>query len=413
MKTVVVGLVLCLSLPLVAVSAEPAVEQIDLFEANEGGYELYRIPGIVATPSGTLLAYCEARKSAKADWGHIDILMRRSTDGGKTWGPPTKMVELEGKFERNPAAVAQGLGKEGEITINNPVMIVDAERKLIHFLYCVEYNRLFHATSSDDGATFSKPVEITKTVEGFRPDYDWQSFAVGPGHGIQLKSGRLLSAIWLSTGKGGHAHRPSIVSTIYSDDGGKTWQRGDIVAGEQRPLVNPSESIVVELSDGRVMMNLRSESKERRRAFAISPDGAKNWTEPKFDDALTEPVCMASIVRVPVGSDAESGVTGGAAGGASGGAADGGASAKRPAIVFANPDSLKGRKNLTLRVSRDDGQTWSASRVLEPGAAAYSDLAAGPDGSIYCFYERGRGEGNAYRRLTVARVGLGWIEGGR
>ncbi len=276
MRMVALGLVVCfgLVLPLPVQAWEPRLEQVDLFEAGEGGYELYRIPGIVATPSGALLAYCEARKSAKADWGHIDILMRRSTDGGKTWSPPAKIVELEGKFERNPAAVAQGLGKEGEITINNPVMIVDDARKLVHFLYCVEYNRLFHATSSDDGATFGRPVEITSVIDGYRPDYAWQSFAVGPGHGIQLKNGRLLSAIWLSTGKGGHAHRPSIVSTIFSDDGGKTWQRGDVVAGEQRPLVNPSESILVELADGSVMINCRSEAKERRRGVAISPDGS-------------------------------------------------------------------------------------------------------------------------------------------
>ncbi len=377
---------LCSAVAPGAVKAEPQLEQIDLFEAGKGGYELYRIPGVVATSRGTLLAYCEARKSARADWGHIDVVMRRSTDGGKTWSPQKQVVHLEGKFERNPAAVAQGLGKPGEITINNPLAIVDEQQNVVHFLYCVEYNRLFHMTSSDDGETFSKPVELTPTIEQFRPDYDWQSFAVGPGHGIQLKNGRLVVPVWLSTGKGGHAHRPSIVSTITSDDGGKTWQRGDIIAGEQRPLKNPSESIVVELSDGRVLINLRSESPEHRRAFAISPDGRANWTEPKFDDALLEPVCMASIVRVVKPGGSESG---------------------KPAIVFANPSTEKGRKNLSIKLSRDDASTWAATRVLEPGPSAYSDLAVGPDGTIYCFYEAGKR--GAYERLTLAKFNLDWV----
>jgi sialidase-1 len=381
--------VLCVTLAsATAVAAEGGLEQTDLFEAGQGGYELYRIPGIVATPSGTLLAYCEARKSAKADWGHIDILMRRSTDGGKTWEPARQIVQLEGRFERNPAAVAQRLGKEGEITINNPVAIVDAKQKLVHMLYCVEYNRLFHMTSSDEGKSFSKPVELTSIIEGYRPNYEWQSFAVGPGHGIQLANGRLLAAIWLSTGKGGHAHRPSVVSTIYSDDGGKTWERGEIVAGEQRPLVNPSESVLVELSDGRVMINMRSESTERRRAYSVSEDGKSGCSEPKFDEALLEPVCMASLVRLSaLESDR----------------------ATESAIVCANPSTEKGRKNLSIKLSLDDGATWPVVRVLEPGASAYSDLAVGPDASIFCFYERGRGDGNAYRRLTLARFDLSWI----
>lgn len=379
----VLSFILALACSLSAIAAEPQLQQVNLFEAGQGGYELYRIPGIVATPRGTLLAYCEARKSARADWGHIDILLRRSADGGKTWTEPQKVVQLEGKFDRNPAAVAQGLGKAGEITINNPLAIVDAKRNVVHFLYCVEYNRLFHMTSDDEGATFSKPAEITSTIAGFRPDYDWQSFAVGPGHGIQLEDGRLLATVWLSTGKGGHAHRPSIVSTIYSDDGGKTWQRGDIVAGEQRPLLNPSESIVAELSDGRVMINLRSESKEHRRAYAISPDGASKWTEPKFDDALKEPVCMASIVRFS------------------------GSGGKKPMLVFANPDTERGRKNLSAKLSNDDGKSWQVNRVLEPGPSAYSDLAVGPDGSIYCFYEAGKSK--PYERLTLAKFNLDWL----
>ena len=161
----VVALRLCASVQ----AAEPMLDKVDLFTANEGGYPLYRIPGIVVTAKGSLLAYCEARKNAKGDWGHIDILVRRSTDGGATWSAPLKMPLPDGPLERNPAAVAQGLGKPGEITLNNPVAIVDLKAGTVVLLYCVEYGRCHATISSDDGQTFSKPVDITSAFDKFRP----------------------------------------------------------------------------------------------------------------------------------------------------------------------------------------------------------------------------------------------------
>ena len=95
---------------------------------------------------------------------------------------------------------------------------------VVHLLTCVEYCRCFYQRSDDDGATFSKPVEITKAFEGFRPSYSWQVLATGPGHGVQLKSGRLVVPVWLSTGTIGNGHRPSVCATIYSDDDGATWK---------------------------------------------------------------------------------------------------------------------------------------------------------------------------------------------
>src|SRR5262249_27324732 len=159
-----------------------------------------------------------------------------------------------------------------------------------HFLYCLEYERCFYLRSEDDGQKFSPAVEITSAFEQFRAEYDWKVLATGPGHGVQLRSGRLVVPIWLSLGTGGHAHRPSAVSTIYSDDSGQSWQRGAIVASHDRPLVNPSESTIAELADGRVMLNIRSESPEHRRATAISPNGATDWSVAKFDEQLVEPI---------------------------------------------------------------------------------------------------------------------------
>jgi sialidase-1 len=394
---------LTLPIPLLP-AAEPRLEKTELFEAGKGGHKLYRIPGIVVTAKGTVLAYCEARKYTGLDWDDIEILLRRSTDGGKTWSEPAGLPPPEGKFARNSAAVAKKLAKEGQITFNNPVAIVDREGP-VHFLYCVDYGRCFYLRSDDDGKTFGKPVEITGTFEQFHKDYACKVFATGPGHGIQLKNGRLVVPVWLSTGTGGNAHRPSAVSTIYSDDAGKTWQRGDIVAIEADPLINPSETVLVQLSDGRVMLNIRSESKRHRRAVAFSPNGATKWTRPVFHEQLKEPICMASLCRLSEKPKQD-----------------------RDRLLFANPDNLlrfgkegtpglsRDRKNLTVKLSYDEGKTWEVSRVLEPGFSGYSDLAVGPEGTIYCFYERGSTDGKdiyATKHLVVARFNLEWLSDGK
>lgn len=121
--------------------------------------------------SGTLLAYCEARKGTGSDWSTIDILMRRSTDGGKTWSEPQKIAHVDGPYSKNPAAVAQKLVKPDDVTYNNPVAIADRKTGAVHFLFCMEYMRCYYQRSDDDGRTFSRPVEITATLERFRKDY--------------------------------------------------------------------------------------------------------------------------------------------------------------------------------------------------------------------------------------------------
>jgi sialidase-1 len=387
MRGLALGGCLCLLWAGRALAAEPFFERTDLFEPGRGGYLLYRIPGIVVTAKGTLLAYCEGRRSDKSDWGATDILFRRSTDSGKTWSAAAQLPTVEGPVAKNPAAVKQKLGKEGEILYNNPVAIAD-QSGAVHFLFCVEYNRCFYTRSDDDGRTFAKPKEITTAFDSFRPEYAWQVLATGPGHGIQLKSGRLLVPVWLSLGTGGHAHRPSAVSTIVSDDGGATWQRGAIVCMHPH-FSNPSESAAVQLTDGRVMLSIRHEGEPHLRAVAVSDNGQTGWSPPRFHRDLPEPVCQGSLVRLTEPPDDP-----------------------RSRLLFVNPHNPTGkvRKNLTVKLSYDEGETWTESKPIETGAASYSDLAVGPAGVTYCFLERGVGKD---RTLSLAKFNLEWLTDGR
>ena len=286
-------------------------------------------------------------------------------------------------------ALKQKLGREGEVTVNNPVMIADPKSGAVHLLYCVEYMRCFYARSDDDGRTFGPAVEITSAFDAFRPEYDWKVLATGPGHGVRLRTGWLVVPVWLSTGTGGHGHRPSCVATVYSDDDGKTWKRGDVVVDSSPDLPNPNETTAAELPDGRVMLNIRTESPKNRRLVTTGPDGATKWDKPAFDDRLFDPVCFGSLV----------------------GTGDGGR------LLFSCPDPSnssgakdvksvqKPRRNLTVRTSSDGGRTWPAAKVLEPGIAGYSDLAAGAGGVVYCFYERDGITGSPFRTAHLTLRG--------
>ena len=367
-------LLLCTS----AASAEQKFETTDLFKAGQDGYKIFRIPGIIVTAKGTVLAYCEARKTG-SDWGEIDILLRRSSDGGATWGHAARVAEMPAGAKRNPVAPKKAGGGEAGITLNNPVAIADRDGP-VHLLYCMEYARCFYRRSDDDGVTFSAPVEITSAFEPMRAAHDWKVIATGPGHGIQMHSGRLLVPVWISLGTGSNGHGDSRVATIYSDDAGKTWKGGEVLPAQDN-VQSPNETAAAQLSDGPVMLNIRHPGTPPLfRGVSTSATGIGEWTPIRFDQALPEPVCMGSLISL---------------------------GGKK--LLFSNPHNAtnRERKNLTLKLSGDDGATWPVSRTLEAGPSAYSDLAAGPDGTIYCFYERG--EKGPYERLTLARFNLEWL----
>ena len=374
--------------------AEPFIEKQDLFKVGEDPtYKLYHIPGVVVTAKGSVLAWCEARRKG-SDWDDIHILLRRSTDDGKSWSAPQRIAEVPGPITKNPFALRMKNVDPKDVTYNNPVLIADRDGT-VHMLFCLEYMRCFYQRSSDDGLSWSQPVEITQTFENFRKDYDWRVLATGPNHSIQLKTGRLVVPVWLSTGTGGNAHRPSVTATIISDDQGKTWKAGDIAVPCTDEWINPNETVAVELNDGRVMLNVRNESKAQRRLVTISPDGATGWSKPKFDDALLEPICMAGLVRYDHGG--------------------------KSLLLFSNPHNLaradgkaqpgtnRDRKNVSVKISSDEGQTWPVNKSVEPGWSAYSDIAVTRAGTILCFYGRSSKQNFAGEALALARFNLEWL----
>jgi alpha-L-arabinofuranosidase len=320
-----------------------------VFTCREDGYHAYRIPALAVTTKGTVLAICEGRKYNWNDHGDIDLVLRRSTDNGKSWSP------------------LRVIWDDGRITCGNPTVLVDRETGTIWVASCRDNSRVFMLSSRDDGLTWSNAHEITKQVK--QPDWGW--YATGPGSGIQMErgahKGRLVvpcDHIEKKTGR-------YCSHILFSDDHGKTWKLGGTLPEDK---VNECE--VVELADGQLMLNARNYSSKRFRQVATSDDGGATWKEQRLDPALTDPICQAAIRRYRWPQGDKPGV-----------------------VLFSNP-SGPGRKNGVIRASFDDGKTWSHSRSLHRLSFAYSDLAVLQDGRIASFYEA------QWRQGSQLRAGL-------
>ena len=349
-----------------AVFADDRPFKTDVFVSGSGGYYSYRIPAVIVTPKGELLAFCEGRKSSRSDHGDLDLVLRRSTDNGQTWMPMQLVYEE---------------GGDAKITIGNPCPVVDRDTGRIWLPFCRNNDQVLVTFSDDDGRTWAKPVEITESVK--QPGWNW--YATGPGVGIQLVRGKYKGRLVIPCD---HSQQTDGKRTMYShlffsDDHGKTWQLGGTVDR------HTDECQVVELRDGRLMMNMRNywgregkqPEKDKMRAVALSRDGGLNWETLGFDQALIEPICQGSLLQYPAKGDTGQGW-----------------------LLFSNPASRTKRHRLTVRLSRDEGRTWSVGMRLHGGPSAYSCLTVLPGGSIGCLYEGG--EKNAYERIVFARFSL-------
>ncbi len=345
-----------------------------LFESGTEGYECFRIPAIVTGTQGTVLAFAEGRKKGCSDTGDIDLVMKYSKDHGETWSQLTVIWD------------------DGENVCGNPAPVVDAATGTIHLLSTwnlgkdhereiidgksQDTRRIFVISSTDEGISWSEPREITTSVK----QDNWTWYATGPCHGIQLKEGEYKGRLLIPCDHIEADTKKYYSHTIYSDDQGLTWKLGGRTAQDQ---VN--ECTVAELSDGRVVLNMRNYDRtQKSRKVSYSMDGGLTWGDLVSDQTLIEPICQASMLMVS--SEEE----------------------KTPILLFLNPADKKSRQNITLRTSLDDGKSWKGSIVLHRGPGAYSDLAKLPNGNIACLYEAGHA--NPYEGIVFDVVPLQQIE---
>jgi len=350
--------------------AIPEPAQTDLFIGGVGGYHTYRIPALIATPKGTLLAFVEGRKDSSSDHGHNEILMRRSLDGGRTWTP------------------MQLVKRDGTNALNNPTAVADRDTGTIWLLFVRTSTKKYKnneevatATgrisdmwvmhSNDEGATWAGPANITKSVN----ERGWKRIIPGPGVGIQLRSGRLVIPCNHTVGNEATDH------VIYSDDHGKTWRLGGSTEGKT------DEDQIVELADGTLMLNIRNYREKGHRGISLSKDEGMTWSSVTSDPTLIEPVCMASLIRYTLSPPFS-----------------------KNRLLFSNPATQDKRIKMTIRLSYDEGKTWPVAKLLNAGPSGYSCLTVLHDMRIGCLYERG--ERGSTEKVTFAQFSLEWLTDG-
>jgi len=348
-------------------------EEKDIYTSGMDGYHTFRIPAVVVSTKGTVLAFCEGRKKGLSDAGDIDLVLKRSFDNGEIW----QSIQI--------------ICDDGTNTCGNPCPVVDRETGTIwllstHNLGIDHEGKIWDGTSKgtrtvwvmksdDDGLSWSEPQDITASTK----QSNWTWYATGPGVGIQLKSGRLVIPCdhGVAVSRDYHSH------VIYSDDHGKPWKLGGTV-----PDRTTSECQVVERVDGSLLINIRNyPAKTRCRTIATSRDSGLTWSETSLDHTLVGPGCQASLLRFTDELHQD-----------------------KNRLLFSNPADSKERIRMTVRLSYDEGETWQASRLIHEGPSSYSCLAVLPDMTIACIYEGG--EKHRREKIAFARFNLEWLTHG-
>jgi sialidase-1 len=352
-----------------------------IYISGKGGYGSYRIPAIVKTNDGGLLAFTEGRVNGSADFGDIKILVSKSTDLGKTWGAP------------------QVVAQNGNLQAGNPAPVVDNTDPAypngrIFLFYCTGNNtqanvtnlngvrEVWYTTSTDNGITWATPTNITLQVHHpYQPSFNaayndplkWSAYATGPGHALQLTQGTHKGRIVVPINHGIYTNKTNYAAAFYSDDHGVTFHLSPDV------LLQSDETIAAELPDGGVLLNSRDQylgKNKRILSFDATGNlnGAPKWIT-DFNDNLPDPVCQASMINSKTTDN-------------------------KSVLIYSNPaSSNKTRTNLGIRQSFDFGKTWTSPVIVDSGYAAYSDLVILPSGDIGVVYES-----NNYGAITFIAV---------
>jgi hypothetical protein len=349
--------------------AEPMWANTDVFISGADGYHTYRIPAIETAPDGSLIAFAEARKYSASDPGgskqDIDLVFKRSTNNGTTW---SSMTVLEDPGELWSAA--------------NPVTVVDRTSGRLWVVYLrsqpgkstrtsrpgTDDMQTLARWSDNSGQTWSAPLDLTGVARDME-DQSWRASVPGPGGALQTGAGRLVVPIWKS---------PYAVFTLFSDDHGNTWQRSQFVPGNQVG----NENQVVELADGRILMDIR-QATGTHRWLAESVDSGTTWGEPR--SGLTVTPVMCAIERFTLKATGED----------------------RNRLLWTGPKGPN-RRRLVIRTSDDEGRTFTNERLITDTFAAYSDLTILKDKTVGILWERGVERG--YQFITFTRLNREWLE---
>jgi len=353
------------------------IAQIPVFVSGTEGFKSFRIPAIVRAGNGDLLAFAEGRVEGAGDFGDIDIVMKRSSDGGKTWSGISTVAAYDKLQAGNPAPVfdlSDPAFPKGRLflfynTGNNHENEVRKGKGL---------REVWYKTSADAGVTWSEPVNITTRVHRPKqpdvdPKYnfseDWRSYANTPGHAMQFVSGKYKGRIYVAANHSAGDPKPNSADYqahgFYTDDHGKTFKLSETISFE-----GSNESTAAEISGGKLMFNARNQKGDvRARIVAVSQDGGEKWDTTYFDHNLPDPVCEGSIITI-------------------------GKNKSKNILAFSNAADTKSRDNLTLRISFDDGQTWTKQYVVDKSTkgekdfTAYSDIVKTGKNTIGVLYER-------------------------
>lgn len=374
------GILLALLLIGIGCSSSPKISTTVLFENGTGPYQCYRIPALIKTQDGTLLAFIEGRKTDCADFGDVDLLMRSSKDGGLTWSAPSLLVDNGTLQVGNPAPVLDqtdpnypqgrlflfyntGTASEHEVRLGN------GER------------RVAFITSTDQGTTWSTPTDITSSVHfnasTGSASLDWRTHANTPGHALQLTKGNHKGRIYIpanhSTGDPQDHFNEYRSYGFYSDDHGESWHTSVDV-----PVPSSNEAIGAELPNGELMLNIREQNGEtKRRLIALSKDGGATWYSTYFDEALVSPVCQSGLLFFEGKNNSY--------------------------LVYSGPNSETKREKMTLKFSTDYGKTWAKSFEVYAGESAYSDLVQIDGDHLGILYEEDQ------KRVVFVKVNPGAV----
>jgi sialidase-1 len=354
------------------------------YTAGTEGYSAFRIPAVITTRSGDLLAFAEGRSDGLGDAGNIDTVVKRSTDGGCTWQPLRVVLDSGPNTSGNPAPVVTASGRIVLLTTYNAGTATETQI-LRGQVPPEDGRRVFTQYSDDDGVTWSAPREITATAK--LPNWRW--YATGPGHATRLTHGPHRGRLVVPAN---HSVAPPAGSSdlgseakyygghdLYSDDDGRTWHIG-YVDDNPDGQVNVNETTATELPDGRVYFNTRDQNgtADGNRADAYSLDGGRTLRRPfQPQPALAGPVVEGSVLQVR------------------------GAGAP---LLYSGPADPADRAVMTLRASRDGGATWRSALTVSQLPASYSDLVQIDARTVGLLYETGNAGAN--ETITFRRIDL-------